>query len=153
MSVPRSVVKFKKGTVEYTSSVDFAKYAIQELTRAALRDVGRFVSRSSNSAAMQLHGLKKSRRVRGKTSAFQFWVRKQETDLQVGIKHGTWYGVAQELGDSKMPKLGILRNTTHDNIPTIVEIESKYLSALASEAAALAMIGSEGDYQGGGEDD
>lgn len=153
MSVPRSVVKFKKGTVEYTSSVDFAKYAIQELTRAALRDVGRFVSRSSNSAAMQLHGLKKSRRVRGKTSAFQFWVRKQETDLQVGIKHGTWYGVAQELGDSKMQKLGILRNTTYDNIPTIVEIESKYLSALESEAAALAMIGSEGDYQGGGEDD
>ena len=153
MSVPRSVVKFKKGTVEYTSSVDFAKYAIQELTRAALRDVGRFVSRSSNSAAMRLHGLKKSRRVRGKTSAFQFWVRKQETDLQVGIKHGTWYGVAQELGDSKMPKLGILRNTTYDNIPTIVEIESKYLSALESEAAALAMIGSEGDYQGGGEDD
>ena len=153
MSVPRSVVKFKKGTVEYTSSVDFAKYAIQELTRAALRDVGRFVSRSSNSAAMQLHGLKKSRRVRGKTSAFQFWVRKQETDLQVGIKHGTWYGVAQELGDSKMQKLGILRNTTYDNIPTIVEIESKYLSALESEAAALAMIGSEGDYQGEGEDD
>ena len=153
MSVPRSVVKFKKGTVEYTSSVDFAKYAIQELTRAALRDVGRFVSRSRNSAAMKLHGLKKSRRVRGKTSAFQFSVRKQETDLQVGIKHGTWYGVAQELGDSKMPKLGILRNTTYDNIPTIVEIESKYLSALESEAAALAMIGSEGDYQGGGEDD
>lgn len=153
MSVPRSVVKFKKGTVEYTSSVDFAKYAIQELTRAALRDVGRFVSRSSNSEAMKLHGLKKSRRVRGKTSAFQFWVRKQETDLQVGIKHGTWYGVAQELGDSKMQKLGILRNTTYDNIPTIVEIESKYLSALESEAAALAMIGSEGDYQGGGEDD
>lgn len=153
MSVPRSVVKFKKGTVEYTSSVDFAKYAIQELTRAALRDVGRFVSRSSNSAAMKLHGLKKSRRVRGKPSAFQFWVRKQETDLQVGIKHGTWYGVAQELGDSKMQKLGILRNTTYDNIPTIVEIESKYLSALESEAAALAMIGSEGDYQGGGEDD
>ena len=153
MSVPRSVVKFKKGTVEYTSSVDFAKYAIQELTRAALLDVGRFVSRSSNSAAIQLHGLKNSRRVRGKTSAFQFWVRKQETDLQVGIKHGTWYGVALELGDSKMPKLGILRNTTYDNIPTIVEIESKYLSALESEAAALAMIGSEGDYQGGGEDD
>ncbi len=153
MSVPRSVVKFKKGTVEYTSNVDFAKYAIQELTRAALRDVGRFVSRNCNSAAMKLHGLKKSRRVRGKTSAFQFWVRKQETDLQVGIKHGAWYGVAQELGESKMPKLGILRGTTYDNIPTIVEIESKYLSALESEAEVLAMIGSEGDYQGGGEDD
>ena len=56
-------------------------------------------------------------------------------------------------GNDFARNLGILRNTTHDNIPTIVEIESKYLSALESEAAALAMIGSEGDYQGGGEDD
>lgn len=153
MSVPKSVVKINKNGVQYTSSVDRVSYTIRELTRAALRDVGRFVSRTCNSTAMQLPGLKKSRRVRGKSSAFQFWVRKQEADLQVGIRHGTWYGVAQELGDSKMPKLGILRNTTYDNIPTIVEIESKYLSALESEAAALAMIGSEGDYQGGGEDD
>ena len=56
-------------------------------------------------------------------------------------------------GNDFARNLGILRNTTYDNIPTIVEIESKYLSALESEAAALAMIGSEGDYQGGGEDD
>lgn len=152
MSVPRSVVKFKKNGVEYTSNVDFVQYSIRELTRAALRDVGRFVSRGCNSSAMKLHGLAKSRRVRGKNSAFQFWVRKMECDLQVGIKHGTWYGVAQELGGSKMPKLGILRGTTYDNIPTIVEIESKYLSALESEAAALAMIGSEDDYMGGGDD-
>lgn len=152
MSVPKSVVKFKKGKVEYTSNVDFVQYTLRELTRAALRDVGRYISRSCNSAAMQLHGLSKSRRVRGKNSAFQFWVRKQETDLQVGIKHGTWYGVNQELGGSKMPKLGILRNTTYDHIPTIVEIESKYLSGLESEAAALALI-DEGDYMGGGDDD
>lgn len=153
MSVPRSVVKFKKNGVEYISSVDFVQYTIRELTRAALRDVGRFVSRSCNSSARKLHGLAKSRRVRGKTSAFQFWVRKQECDLQVGIKHGAWYGVQQELGDSKVPKLGILRNTTYDNISTIVEIESKYLSALENEAEALALIGSEEDYMGGGGDD
>lgn len=152
MSVPKSVVKFKKGRVEYTSNVDFAQYTLRELTRAALRDVGRYISRSCNSSAMRLHGLSKSRRVRGKNSAFQFWVRKQETDLQVGIKHGTWYGVNQELGGGKMRKLGILRNTTYDNIPTIVEIESKYLSGLEDEAAALALI-DEGDYMGGGDDD
>lgn len=152
MSAPRSVVKFSRGGVTYTSNVDFVKYSIQELTRAALRDVGRYVSRTANSAAMKLPGLKKSRRVRGKSSAFQYWVRRRETDLQVGIKHNTWYGVNQELGARNQPKRGILRNSVYDNIAQIIEIESKYLSALESEAAALAAI-DEGDYQGGGEDD
>lgn len=150
MSVPKSVVRFKNGNVEYISSVDRAKYTIKELTRAALRDVGKYVSRMSNSEAMKLKGLKKSRRVRGRTSAFQYWVRRQEGDLQVGIKHGTWYGEQQELGTRKQPKRGILRNTVYDHIPTIVEIESKYLSALEDEARALSLI-SEEEYQGGDE--
>lgn len=153
MSVPRSVVKLSRKGVEYTSSVDYASYTIRELTRAALRDVGRFVSRSCNTQAMRLKGLAKSRRTRGKTSAFQFWVRKQETDLQVGIKHDTWYGVAQELGDSKMPKLGILRGTVESNISQIIEIESQYLSALNSGADAADALINENEYQGGGDDD
>jgi len=163
MSLPKSVVKLSKNGVTYTSSVDRASYLISELTRAALRDVGRYISRTANSAAMKLQGMAKSKRVRGKTSAFQYWVRKKEGDLQVGIKHDTWYGVAQELGSATrvgkggkamatQPKKSILRNSTYDNIPTIVEIESKYLSALESEAEALNKI-DEGEYQGGGEDD
>lgn len=152
MSVPKSVVKFSKNGVTYTSSCEKAQYTITELTRAALRDVGRFVSRNCNSAAMKLPGMKKSRRVRGKSSAFQYWVRKKETDLQVGIKHNTWYGADQELGTKNQPKRGILRNIVYDNIAKIVEIESQYLSALESEAAALAKI-DEAEYKGGGEDD
>ena len=151
MSVPRSVVKINRNGVTYTSNVDRASYTIRELSRAALRDVGRYISRLCNSEAMKLHGLKKSRRVRGKTSAFQFWVRKVETDLQVGVKHDTWYGVEQELGSAKMPKQGILYNTTNDNIPMIIEIESQYLSALEDEATALSMINEE-EYQGGADD-
>ena len=151
MSIPKSVIRFKKGDVVYTSSVDRAQYTIRELTRAALRDVGKYVSRICNSEAMKLPGLKKSRRVRGRTSAFQYWARKQECDLQVGIKHGTWYGEQQELGTRNQPKRGILRNSVYNNIPKIVEIESKYLSALESEARALALI-SEEEYQGGADE-
>ena len=153
MSIPKSVVKFKKGNIVYTSSVDRVQYTLRELTRAALRDVGKFVARTCNSAAMKLPGMKKSRRVRGKTSAFQYWVRKKEGDLQVGIKHGTWYGEQQELGTRNQPKRGFLRTSVYDNIPTIVEIESKYLSALESEAEALRLIESEDEYTGGGDDD
>lgn len=152
MSVPKSVVKFKKGNVEYVSSCDFAQYTIKELTRAALRDVGKFVSRTSNSDAMKLPGLKKSRRVRGKTSAFQYWVRKNECDLQVGIKHDTWYGTQQELGSRNQPKRGILRGSVYNNVAKIIEIESKYLSALEDEAAALSQI-SEEEYEGGADDE
>lgn len=153
MSIPKSVVKFKKGNIVYTSSVDRVQYTLRELTRAALRDVGKFVARTCNSAAMKLPGMKRSRRVRGKTSAFQYWVRKKEGDLQVGIKHGTWYGEQQELGTRNQPKRGFLRTSVYDNIPTIVEIESKYLSALESEAEALRLIESEDEYTGGGGDD
>lgn len=153
MSVPKSVVKFSKNGVTYTSEVDKVSYTIQELTRAALRDAGRFVSRTCNTAAMALPGLKKSKRVRGGSSAFQFWVRKQEKDLIVGIKHDTWYGADQELGNKNQPRRGILRNSVYNNIAQIVEIESKYLSAMEDEAAALRLIESEEDYQGGADDE
>lgn len=154
MSVPKSVVKFKKGNVVYESKVDFACYTIVELTRAAMRDVGKYVARTANTAAMKLPGLKKSRRVRGKTSTFRYevpWAKSGLPHLEVGVTHNTWYGVNQELGSSKMPKHGILRNSVYENIPKIIEIESKYLSALEDEARALSLI-DEGEYKGGADD-
>lgn len=154
MAVPKSVVRFKKGNVEYTSNVDFACYTIVELSRAAMRDVGKFIARTANSKAMKLRGLKKSRRVRGSTSTFRYkvpWAAAGLPHLEVGVTHSTWYGVEQELGSSKQPKRAILRNSAHDNIAKIVEIESKYLSALESEARALSLI-SEGEYKGGADD-
>jgi HK97 gp10 family phage protein len=154
MSVPKSVVRFRKGGVEYISSVDRASYTILELTRAALRDVGKFIVRTANTAAMKLPGLKKSRRVRGRSSTFLYevpWAESGLPHLAVGVTDDTWYGVEQELGTSQQPKRQILRNSTHDNIAKIVEIESKYLSALEDEAEALRLI-SEEEYSGGGDD-
>lgn len=154
MSVPKSVVRFRKGGVEYTSSVDRVNYTLVELTRAALRDVGKYIARTANSEAMKLKGLKKSRRVRGRTSTFLYnvpWAKKGLPHLEVGVKHGTWYGEQQELGTSKQPKRGILRNSAQNNIAQIVEIEAKYLSAMEDEAKALRLI-SEEEYSGGGDD-
>ena len=154
MSTPKSVVKFKGTNVEYTSNVDFAKYSIVELTRAAMRDVGKFIARTANSKASKFPGLKKSRRVRGKSSTFLYnvpWAKRGLPHLEVGVTHATWYGVEQEMGSSRMPKHGILRSSAHENIAKIVEIESKYLSALEDEARALSLI-SEEEYKGGAED-
>ena len=150
MATPKSVVRFSKNGITYTSKVDFACYSIVELTRAAMRDVGKFCTRTMNSQAMGLKGLSRSRRVRGYSSAFRYkvpWASSGLPHLEVGVTHGTWYGEQQELGSSGQPKRSIVRNSVHDNIPTIIAIEAQYLSALESEASALRLI-SEQEYKG-----
>ena len=151
MAVPKSVIKLKKGGIEYISSCDRVSYTIQELTRAALRDVGKLICRRCNEKAQTLPGMRSSKRVRGGSSAFQYWARRKECDLQVGIKHGTWYGAEQELGTSKQKKRAFLHDTAYENIAEIVKIESQYISAIESEAAALALI-DEDDMQGGADE-
>ena len=153
MSVPKSVTRLTKNGVEFTSSVDRVNYTLKELIRAALRDVGKFVVVETNKKAQTLYynSMRRSKRVRGTTKgAFQYWARAKTCDLQVGIKHDTWYGTGQELGSSKMKKHGYLTASVKNNIPTIIQIESQYLSALEDEARALSLI-SEEEYKGGAE--
>lgn len=157
MPIPPSVTRTVKGNVTIVSSVDRCAYTLRELTIAALRDVGKYVCITCNRSAQKLyHGsMQHSKRVRGLKKTFQYWVRKKECDLQVGIAHDSWYGIQQELGTSgnrnrgpsSMKRHGILTNSVHDNIPEIIKIESQYLSALEDEARALALIS--GREQGG----
>ena len=136
MSVPKSVVKIKKGEVTYTSSVDRCAYTMQELCRAALRDCGKYIC-----AIFRMNYYSSHRRKTGKVSKYtQYWVRKREMDLQVGLKPNGFYGGFQELGTSKSPREGLLKKSVEDNIQKIVEIQSQYLSSLEDEARALALI-------------
>jgi hypothetical protein len=149
MSVPKSVIKFDKDGVKYESSVDKAQYTIHELTRAALRDVGKFITKSFRK---EYYGIFK--RKKGNIGKYtQYWVRsKQDTpDLQVGLKPNAFYGGFQELGSSKTTKLGLLSKTVQDNISEIIKIESQYLSALEDEAKALELINEE-EYEGGADE-
>lgn len=163
MPVPKSVVKFSKNGIEYTSNVDFAQYTIVELTRAALRDVGKFLARTANAKAMKLRGMhsKKgksnatfkgiNKRVKGTTSTFRYnvpWAKHGLPHLEVGVTDDAWYGVGQEMGTHGQPKRGILKNSAYENVVTIIEIESQYLSALKDEAKALRLI-KEKEYSGG----
>lgn len=127
MPLPSAKMKIKKDGVEFESNVEAVQYSIRELSRAALRDVAKFLRKRMIEQFKNLRGMKKNRRIYNST---QYWVRKQETDLQIGLKHDTWYGALAELGDRGQPKRSILRNTTFDNIDEIIRIESQYLSAL-----------------------
>ena len=148
MPVPKSVLKFKRDGVEFISSVDRCNYTIRELSRAALRDVGRYVVRLTTRKARSLDGLGRTKYVQKR---FQFWVRKQEGDLLVGMQNiqknknpgATWYGMDQELGLNGQPKRAFLQNSVYENINTIRDIEAQYLSAIEDEQQALALIDEE----------
>ena len=146
MAIPKSVTKVSKdGKVTYTQSVDRVNYTIRELTRAALREVGRYVCkqfRNSYYAKFKKHS--------GRIGKFtQYWVRHKQKniELQIGMKPNAFYGGYQELGTHKQTKHGLLNHAVQDNIAQIIEIESKYLSALEDEARALSLI-SEEEYEG-----
>lgn len=149
MPIPKSVVKFDKDGVKYVSSVERTQYTMNELIRAALRDVGKFVTKTFRK---EYYGIFKKKK--GNVGKFtQYWVRsKQDTpDLQVGLKPNAFYGGFQELGSSKTTKLGLLSKSVQDNISEIIKIESQYLSALEDEAKALALINEE-EYEGGSDE-
>ena len=155
MAIP-SPMKVKKDGVEFTSSVDRCNYTIRELTRAALRDVGRYVVRQCTRKARRLEGLGRTRYIQKR---FQFWVRKQEGDLLVGIHNvmknknpgETWYGMDQELGLNGQPKRAFLHDSVYENIRTIRDIEAQYLSAIEDEQRALALIDEEETFGDGDE--
>lgn len=137
MPLPRSVTRITRDGVEFTSNVDRTKYLLDELQRAALRDVAKFLRKRMIQKLKNLKGMKRARRLYKST---QYWVRKRESDLQIGFKHNTWYGVDQELGTSKQPRRNILRDVVFDNIDQIRIIEGQYLSAIENENRALGLI-------------
>lgn len=134
-------VKFEKDGVTYESGADRVNWTLNELIRAALRDVGKFVCKNTRKAIRKRTG-----RLAKNT---QYWVRtKQKTpNLQVGFKPGGFYGGFQETGTSKIPKIGALSNSVNDNIDEIMKIQGAYLSAIEDEQQAEELI-DEGEYQG-----
>lgn len=138
MSMPKSVVKIRNGNVTYTSNVDRVQYTLRELTRAALKDTGRFICSVFRKSYYDTFHKRTGKAGKG----CQYWVRSRDCDLQVGIgKKGIgFYSGMQEVGSSKSPRYALLRNAVNDNTDKIKEIQSKYLSALEDEGRAAALI-------------
>lgn len=143
MGVPKSVTKVNKNGVTYTSNVDAANYFIFELSRGALRDVAKFVKRTFRDSYYNHFDKETGNAGRATTSAVLSNKDTKYPRVEIGLKKTTVKGVyayEQEFGTSKIERLGLLTHAVEDNIPKIIEIESKYLSALDSEAQALALI-------------
>jgi len=137
VALPKSVTKISKNGVEFVSSVDRCQYTIAELTRAALRDTAKLIRKRSLEKIRKLPGMRRGKRPLRST---QYWLRRRESDLVIGFKHDTWYGVAQELGTKNQPRRNILRDTVFENIDEIQKIQAQYLSAIEDERKAESLI-------------
>ena len=149
MSVPRSVTRISRDGVSFTSNVDRAKYLLKELQRAALRDTAKLIRKKMMVKLRKLPGMKRNKRIYKST---QYWVRKRETDLQIGFKHNTWYGALSELGQKGQPARNILRGTVMENIDDIRRVQGQYLSAISDENIALGLIDLDGNPYYGDEE-
>lgn len=157
MSAPKSVTKlsYKSGHTEvtYTSDVDAAEYYIHELTRAALRDVGKFICRTFKGKYYE-HFQKHTGNA-GRATKYKVFSGPKTTSprVQIGLPSGKvdgFYAYFQEFGtrDGRVPKLGLLHHAAEDNVAEIIKIESQYLDGLSGEAARLAALVNEKDMEG-----
>lgn len=137
MAAPKSVIKIRtrkgQSVVEFTDHADWVNYTMQELIHAALRDTGKYIVRMTKNKVMKKTGVL--------IKNIQYWARRKDGDLQVGFKPGGWYGLYQELGTEKQPKIGALTSSVEDNIDMIRQIQAQYLSALNDENKAMSLIG------------
>ena len=135
--------KITKNGVVYVSSVDRVKYTIRELSRGSLRDAGQYlVTQVRNESRRRAHASRTliGSRFYGKRGAISYWVRKIETDLQVGLVQDTWYSALQEKGWKGQPGKHLLETAVRNNIDEIRRIEGHYLSAIEDENRALGLI-------------
>lgn len=161
MPTPKSqtkvLVKDGKTEVTYEENFDAAGYYIHELTRAALRDVGKFVTKLFRTAYYS--HFNKITGNAGKATKYKVISSAKTTAprVQIGLKTGQvegFYAYFQELGTSNgIPRLGLLTHAVEDNVAEIVKIESQYLSGLEDEAARLESQINENDYEGDADGD
>lgn len=150
MSAPKSVVKINKDGIKYESFEAQTEYYLFELSRAALRDVGKFIKAKwieafYNKFNVQTKDSKKATQYNVWSNAKTKYPR---VDIGLRPKKGKgFYSYFQEFGSSKTPKEGILNKVVQDNIAEIVKIESQYLSGLSEEASRLEALINEGDYE------
>ena len=141
MAAPKSVMKINKNGVQFTESVDRANYFITELTRAAMKDVARYILRIVRANVRAISN--QTRKMRYAALRYQYWVRRKECDLQLGIENTArgadtaWWADQSELGSAGQPARGFLRSAVYDNIGMIRTIEAQYLSAIETEDESL----------------
>lgn len=143
MAMPKTVTKVTKDGVTFTSNVDRVNYTLGELSRAALRDVGKLLrKRMKLKVPKDTKSLEKNiaTRVVKKTETLEVGVYSRERAKKRGLDYAGYYAHIIEFGSRLLSARPFLRQTVTEEINTIREIEAKYLQAIEDEQKAKALI-------------
>lgn len=140
LPTPKSVVKINKDGVKYESFAEQDQYYLFELTRAALRDVGKFVRKMFYNEYYRIFQKKTGKG--GKAIKVKVWSNKNTTSprVSVGWKKGrsdgfySWFQEVGTKGQNPQKRYGILQKVVNDNISEIIKIESQYLSGIGNDS-------------------
>lgn len=162
MPLPKSVIKVKTNEVEFISNVDRLAYTLNELTRAALRDSGKYASKEVKKLVPKRRGMLRA--------GVKYEVKSSKVNPSVNIgfrrkfkfrggegwaTHGVFFEVGAKIhhrhADGSYTYTDFqptkpLENGVLNNLSMIRKIQSQYLSALGKESAEQ-MI-DEGEYSG-----
>lgn len=144
MAMPRTIRVTRNG-VEWISNIDRTMYTMKELEMAGLREVGKLIRKRVMQQAKKQVGMKRSKRI---MRSFQYWARKRDRDLVVGIKHNTWYGTEQELGTRGQRKKGILMDAVLNDIDDIRRVMGIYIASIEDLNKAEGLIQDDGSWTG-----
>lgn len=139
MPTPKSVIKINKDGVKYESFAEQDQYYIFELTRAALRDVGKFVRKMFYNEYYKIFQKKTGKG--GKAIQVKVWSSKNTTNprVSVGWKKGrsdgfySWFQEVGTKGQNPQRRHAILQKVVNDNVSEIIKIESQYLSGIGND--------------------
>ena len=136
------------GQVEFRDYTDLAEWSIRSLSSFALTDIGKYIVNNVRQMIRTDYPKLPRKRV---THAYQYWVRKIEVDLIVGIKnpylgrnakgqtssgerfYDAWYNMGLETGmqgNVKIPRKAYFETFVYSHLDMIRKIEASYLSAI-----------------------
>lgn len=154
MPIPKSITRINKKGIQYIDNVDRVQYTIDELSRAALRDVAKFLRREIKENIPIRSGVLKENiatRIKKKEKQLEVGIYKRKVAIKKGkkaarhshlVQYGTKQRTSKKTGSTRgqMPAIKFLDTTAYKNIDKIREIESKYLSAIENDNEALSLI-------------
>jgi len=144
----QNVHTFYDGRIEFRDYTDLADYSIRSLTSFALNDIGKYICNNVRQLMRADFPSLGRKRV---TRSYQYWVRKKEGDLIVGIKnpyagrkasaptssgerdYDAWYNMGLETGMQgkiKIPRKAYFETFVYGHLDMIRKIEASYLSAI-----------------------
>lgn len=145
MALPR-YTRITRNGVEYIDGSDRAMYTIAELSRAAMRDVAKYVLKKARGNLYSV-----IRRMTGKAArAIQYWIPRRDDNgnevtnavLYLGYKKGIagFYASYQEQGFRSIEARRILFEAVNSEIEEIRKIEAQYLSAINTDDGGESLI-------------